>query len=748
MNPFKIVFRDDREKFEFFFLSALFGLVFFNFFVLLNPSEMNPLNNTQVKPDFKLFILAWSACPVFGLFSAGLIHRVKFRYFSGAAGFYPLLLFLNLLLFLVFLQPNWRARFYQGGWSFLLVFCLLQLAGLGLWAAIQKKGKTPPVLAEDPYHLYRWTLVIFIGWIFSIHSLDHMVREWRFPNYLFLAAALCFFYFLVPYRKTNLSPSEARWNFKGLLVYGLVFSAITWLVIDPFFPYQPYHGSYYLGPLSDLMAGKSLLYNINAQYGVFVFYFLKFIFLFMPLGYTSFSWVQTMLIVAQYCVFYFIARRLFKSGLYSLLVLAALILLNHFGQTPRPGIAPSVGPLRFGFIYILMALVLVRNQNPKWRGALLWLESMVLGIAFFWSYEVCFYTLPPYLAFAFFEAGFFEKGFGMDWRGLLKRLLKLGVCVGAMGIFLYWDVHARSGDWPHWAYYMDYIFLYKGGFGSMPRPGLDMWCLIAGTLYFSLFTILGLSFKREVSKPLPENLNVIALVTFYGIFQYLYFIYRSHPNNLYHISMPSLLLFAYWLYVFRAQEPAFLPLGARKTVFTIAVVFVGIYLQALIPGAIFKIKDQYLPLPQWWQKVVEGARNIPRNDQFAKEADELFHKYSGDRNPIPYFFGIEGAGSDDYVDFGLDTVMATGRAKLFPYNDLSQASICPPVLARIKAFDPRLKKGDYVYYRRPIKEDLLNPFRENVGFEKDAFDGLFVRYKLKLIEEKYGINVYQVLGNR
>ena len=748
MNPFNIAFRDDREKFEYFFLSALLGLVFFNFFVLLNPSQMNPLNDTQVKPDFKLFILAWSACPALGFFSAYLIHRVKTRWFSGAAGFYPLFLLLNVLLFLVYLQPNWRARFYQGGWSFLLAFGLLQLVGLGLWTAIQNKEKTPSGSVEDPFHFYRGILVIFIGWVLSIHSLDHMLRDWRTLNYLFLVSVLCFFYFLVPFGKTGLSFPGAKWKIRSLIGYGLVFAAIAWLVIDPFFPFQPYHGSYYLGPLSDLMAGKSLLYNINAQYGVFVFYFLKFIFRFIPLGYTSFSWVQTMLIVVQYCLFYFIARRLFKSGLYSLLVLVALILLNHFGQTPRPGIAPSVGPLRFGFIYILMALVLVRNQRPMWRGWIFWLESLVLGMAFFWSYEVCFYTLPPYLAFAFFEAGFFEKGTGMDWGGLLKRLLKLGVCIGSLGIYLYLDVHARSGDWPHWSYYMDYIFLYKGGFGSMPRPGVDLWCLIAGTLYFSLFTILALSFKREGDKPLPENLNAMVLLTFYGIFQYLYFVYRSHPNNLYHISMPSLLLYAYWLYVFRSQDPSFLPREARKTVFAIAVVFVGIYLQALLPDAVIKIKEQYLPLPQWWQKVVEGARDIPRDDHFANEAGELFRKYSGDRNPIPYFFGIKGAGSDDYVDFGLDTVMATGRAKLFPYNDLSQASICPPVLARIKAFDPRLQKGDYVYYRLPTKEDLLNPFRENVGFEKDAFDGLFVRYKLKLIEEKYGINVYQVLGNR
>ncbi len=750
MNPLKMKFQDEREKFEFFFLGGLLGIVFFNFFVLLNPTVPD-----HPKPDFLIYILAWSLCPLLGAAATAILHRVKKSTPEPKPAYYPCLVFINVLVLLPYLQPNWGLRFFGGNaWYFLLLFICLQAVVSVLFILAQTRRLLPAPVGEDPYHLYRWTLLVFVAWVLSFHSLEHMLQHWGFPNYLFLLGALCIFYFLVPF-KADRSKGGADYRelgklkvAKSLPLYAAVFLLITWLVVDPYFPYQRYHCSYYMGPLSDLIAGKSLLVDINAQYGVLVFYFLKFFFHFLPLGYTSFSWVLTFLIVAQYCVFYFIARQLFRSGVFSFLVLLALLLVNHFAQTPRPFIVPSVGPLRFGFIYILMASVLLRNQFPRWKGFFIWLEALLLGLAFFWSYEVCFYTLPPYLAFILFESGILEKGLGLDWRGLLKRLIPLSTCVFLVGAFLYGDIHARSGDWPHWNYYLDYIFLYKGGFGSMARPGFDTWCLLAGTLYFSMFALLYLAPQREKGKALPAHFNVLVLALFYGIFQFLYFVYRAHPNNLFHVSMPGLLLFAFWLQLLRSEEPSFLPRGVGKIIFAVSVVFIGVYSQALVPEAVLKIKEQSVPLAQWWPKVLEGARDIPRDDGFSREAEELFNKYSGNRKALTYFLGENELAGDDYRDYGLDVAIFAGRVKTYPYNDLSQANICPPVLARIKAFDPRLRAGDYVYYRPFAQTPEKNAIEENIKFEGEVMDGLFKKYNLKQVEEKYGIQVYQVKGTR
>src|SRR6185295_139330 len=100
--------------------------------------------------------------------------------------------------------------------------------------------------------------------------------------------------------------------------------------------------------------GKSLMVDINAQYGILVFYFLKLFFNFLPVGFTSLSFVITFLIIAQYCLFYFILRQLFRSEIYSFFFLLVLILINHFASVGWATVVPSVGPLRFGFIYTLM----------------------------------------------------------------------------------------------------------------------------------------------------------------------------------------------------------------------------------------------------------------------------------------------------------------------------------------------------------------------------------------------------------
>lgn len=110
MEIFKadIPFKDDREKFDFLFLSAIYGIVFFNFFVILNPPP------PEFKPDFKLFILAWTACPALGFFSTWLLRHVHKSCFSQDGYFYPTLLFINVFFLLLYLQPNWGLHFFEG----------------------------------------------------------------------------------------------------------------------------------------------------------------------------------------------------------------------------------------------------------------------------------------------------------------------------------------------------------------------------------------------------------------------------------------------------------------------------------------------------------------------------------------------------------------------------------------------------------------------------------------------------------
>src|SRR6185503_5452113 len=116
-----------------------------------------------------------------------------------------------------------------------------------------------------------------------------------------------------------------------------------------------------------------------------------------------------------------------------------------------------------------------------------------------------------------------------------------------------------------WSYYFDYVFLFQGGVGSLPVPIVGYWWIILGILYFSFFTVLALWFRAK--KTSTPDLNAVAFLTFYGILQFLYFFFRAHPNNLWHISMPSALLVLYWLYTLRTRNIGFLPGYFQKGIF-------------------------------------------------------------------------------------------------------------------------------------------------------------------------------------
>lgn len=740
-----LTFRDDREKFEFFVLAALYGIVFFNFLVWANLSgDISP------KPDFHLFILSWSTCPAFGLISAIFLRRFREKNFRDDRLFYARMICVNSIGVLLLLQPmiNWHP-ILGNGWILLLSFAGLQ--GLGFWAAkLLQGGSKTFEIESDPQYLFRIIISFVVVWLLTLHSLTRIIRVWTILNYVYFVVAGLILYRIIPKTEKSLESNGSFWTFgkfrvtKSFVLYPAVFLFLAYLLIDPNFRYQRYHGSYYLGPLSDLMAGKSLLVNINAQYGVLVFYFLKLFFNFLPVGFTSLSLVVTFLILAQYFLFYFIVRQLFRSEIYSFLVLLALILTNHFASVGWATIVPSVGPLRFGFAYSLMALVILRNQYPAKRNLILSLESLVIALAFFWSFEVCLYTVPAYLGFLFYESSEFGNIVSVDFKRASERIGMLAGFVFLIGGFLCLDIFFKSGQLPHPSYYLDYIFLYKGGFGMMGRPGIDYWCLIIGILYFSLFTLLAMSVGRKITNQTRNHFNAVVFLTFYGIFQFMYFIYRTSPNNLFHISMPGILLFAYWLYHFRSKDPSFLPGVLKKFVFGLAVFFVGVYSQTLIPTAVVKIKEQAMPLSRVWDRIQLASKDLPRDDDFAKRADALMRKYSDDKKVLPYFFSSNGDIGYEYRDYGLEVALYAGRVKNFPYNDVSQACICPKVIQRIFSYKPDLKPGDYLYTRPAVKTQIWKPYTDNVSFEERLVKNLFARYNLKLVEEAGGIAVYRV----
>ena len=612
-----------NEKFDFLFSCSLWGfsffLIFAEFFIQWT-SEKGQL--------FEIYIEGWIVSLLAGLAFGILLEFIRHLFFNKFQTFYLSFTFLNFLFLIGFL--------YQQSWdnfstkNFPLLFCIIQVLAFSLNWAIHIKAKIKSYFTHKV--LYTICAASFFVWLLSINpNWPEIFKGWSYLNYLFLIGILMAFH-SQNYRKDEVKPN--RINHEILIKYlkifffsGIALWIIFRIVFNPIIPYDIYHYSFYLGPLADLISGKSLLFNINAQYGVFVFYFLKQFFNFLPLGFSSFCLVIIFLYIIQYLLFYYVTRQLFKNETLPLLSLIILLLINFLGPTDPVLFFPSTGPLRFGFIYVLMALIALRNKYKKLKTIVLVIEALVIGAASFWSIEVAIYTLPAYLGLILFETINFSKKIHLYLSHFIKRIIFLILAIAFVGLYLYLDIYSRVQHLPNWKIYTDIFFWYKNGFGLLPISPLGVWWVILGTYCLSNFIILGILINPLKKRSLPENLNLIVLVNIYGIFQFFYYLGRSDPSNLFHISMPCILLIIFWLHYLNKFNLPSVPIPIKRFGKYLIILTFGFGLQPMVTHAEEKLKSEiWLDWLQTIKSIANAARDASRDDRFAKGASDLMRK--------------------------------------------------------------------------------------------------------------------------
>jgi len=585
---------------------------------------------------------------------------------------------------------------------------------------------------------------VFASWVYRLtfYCYDFIYRP-HFLNFLFFLLIVLLLYLSlsskVEKHTARLASQFHLLFFKNIFFsYPLVLLFIVLVVVNPNFIFDRYHYKDFLGPLADLKGGKAFLVNINSQHGVLIFYFLSLFFNILPLGFKSLNLVITLLFIIQYFCFYFIVRQLFNSRLFSFLCLTILLMVNYFAVVGWMTELPSVGPLRWGFGYLLLLLIILRNQHPQYKKYFYLAESIAVAIAIFWGFEVCVFTLPSYLGLALYESIGLEGVRKTDWRLPVKRL---GLLIGFCAIFLsfiYVDIYRRTHELAHWSYYFDYIAFYQKGYFMLSMPPIGGWWLLLSVLFVSFFIILS-SLVKTRARPLPTHFNAMVFLTFCGILEFIYYVGRAHFTSLYHISMPGILLAAYWFYWLWKEESQEVPVMVKRVVIVFSILASGIYLQAFIPKTVAKLNYTFHFMPSLPQNAWDAAKDIPRDDNFAETANDLMNKYSGSKKELIYFFGNK----------GLEVSMYAGRINVFPYNDIEQVSLCPTTMKRIISNLPPIFVGDYIYLSKDMNEvyyfytesqKLLSPM------EGALLNKINQKYCLVLMEERNGISVYRVVS--
>ncbi len=344
---------------------------------------------------------------------------------------------------------------------------------------------------------------------------------------------------------------------------GVAVAVMLLLVLNTRMLVDIHHQSHFLMPVVDLINGKSLLADINAQYGVGVHYLIGMLFLWNPLliSFPAFTFVTNLGELALAAGLFALVGRVSRWSAASVLLLGAAMALHRFGNVASPSAYPSTGAIRFGLGWLAIACLTSRRlrRHPRAGAACL---GLVAGLASVHSLEVFIYTTALVVC-----------GLGMEWVrhhvsgdgsgvipvgrvtyprfALVPRVLAVGAGIVGFHVALLLDVVRRSGHLPDWRHYTQYLSVYDGGFGFVPpevrSPWLAMFLVCAITLI-----VIGAQWVSRLTDAVDADAVPVAetviLTAAYGMLQFSYFAFRSHPNNLYHLMYPVAIIAVYWLH--------------------------------------------------------------------------------------------------------------------------------------------------------------------------------------------------------
>jgi hypothetical protein len=505
----------------------------------------------------------------------------------------------------------------------------------------------------------------------------------------------------------------------SMLADAAVLLLMAGLVLDPRWPVTSshvHHYGFYLGPVNDLLHGKSLLVDINCQYGVLVVYFLAMVFgagLF-PFSYPGFSALLAVLLIAQYALVFALLRHSLKSQGLAVSVLFLILGVTFFSQSGLANL-PSVGPLRFGLAYLVLAAAWLRHRYPRHEGWSWALAHGLVGVASAWSMETFLYTLAAHGGVLVWERAL--DGAGM--RSVVCRIARsLSRTLGAIllvQLLLALHILWRSGEWPHWSRYLDYVALYSvEEFGTFLIDPWSPWALYIA-VYFASAAALVCRARWAADPGSLSRSGVVAGMTTFGMAQFTYFLGRSHPNNLHHIAIPSLFLAAYWIgELGRTPSVPHRFAATARYGACAAAVFLAIHCTPYV-GA------------QWEHSaladLLAGGRaagsalaeygSPAATSPGAVEAVGLVARHAADKERVALFLE---------PDLTTEALVLSGKAHVFPLSHAPQDQLLQTARLRALLYAYDLRNGDCVFLAKDtsllnqIQRQLLERLRSEFTF--------------------------------
>lgn len=684
----------------------------------------------QEKEEWLIFVRGWVTIPFLSLGVGYLFEKIRRRFFAENILYYPALIFTG-CLYGVF--AFWLLRvehFHALGchtWDCTAVLLDIQIpsfeSGMYFYIPASRSLRTLLLVLFPIFQIFIIVLLFCIKKTRLFGQIQEKIRGvllfaipivggLGFLNFsavrienvtahltVFLLSFFCLFHNYV----LNFVPGK-RLRI-GINVF--ILTLIVFAVFDPAFSVNRPHQNPLLGPVSELRLGKALLVDIETTYGILMIYWISLALNFFPFSFQGLALLTAVFTMIQYALVYCLLRYLLKSILLACLTLFLILVVNLFATIGGEIVACSVvGPIRFGLPLLLIFLAMIRYRSERFKRYVAFCEKITVAIASLWSFEMLVYTWAVYLGILCYEEYYRTQRVTETLKNILKRVFSVLPWVALVyGLFIL-DTYRRSGQGPDWNHYLNFVFLVtRGQWNAMAVAIWSPWFIELFVIWGSFMAIiLPVVFGWE--KVLKPEKCLVAGLTTLGVIQFTYYLGRSHPNNLFHISLPVICLAAFWMAELSRRKDTSL----RKFVgsFIFCAYFSAMYLVfQLSPIMIDKLKTRVPFYRQLGLTLQDVKAKKPTNEK-VKDAMMLIEKYAKEKTAIPIF--IE-------PDDTLEVMILSGKTNVYSIQYAVQIGLTEDNKKRLLDFKPPIQSGDIIF----ISPDALDFQQFLIGELKKKF---------------------------
>ncbi len=366
--------------------------------------------------------------------------------------------------------------------------------------------------------------------------------------------------------------------------------------------------------VSQIVAGKTLLIDLPAQYGLYgeiLYPFFKMI----PLSIFSFTLMMALLqITALLCVYQSLIN-LIKNHL---LVLSCLICIcmtecwfmyNGLGYTPYY----QYFPIRtfFPMVSCILFLFLLQQKSPSIRSVVLF--SAFCALATLWNLDSgipIFGALLAYItSFTFFPSIYVTRK-----MSLVRTSASICAFVFTITLFLFF-LYVKGHQQPlnlNWLFKYQQIF-YQSGYMMLPLPtALNAWQIV----YYIYIVGLSIGIFHWIKNSRTVTSDMYFILSMLGFGLFMYFEGRSHTFNLANTAWPAFIM------MFMIAEKI-ARLSKNELINPVFILFSNV----IVLYGIYIVGDYFLKMPAvisqgasyWKTMLVNQPSQVQRNLDFIKK---------------------------------------------------------------------------------------------------------------------------------